>query len=198
MVLPINRPWAHLASSRCAGPRQGETSDLAHQTDTHCCVESTWIPLDRYSLKRDEIRWELLCYADPRVTSRMEETSSPWSHSKVDRPYGQCSLLSGKLVKNSLVTAEMRKAPHPPYSPDLAPSNFCLIGYVMQIMAGQSFSNAEELLSAFWAIFGGIEKSTLITICREWMEWFAEYVDTGGEYTKWSTRNTETLSSLKR
>jgi hypothetical protein len=96
------------------------------------------------------------------------------------------------------VTAEIKKTPHPLYSLDLAPSNFCFFSYVMQIMAGQSFSNAEEFLSAFWAILDGIEKATLIAICREWMERFAKDVDTSGESTEWPVRNIEASSSLNR
>jgi hypothetical protein len=72
MILPINGPWAHLASSRCAGPRQKEAHDSVSQTNAHSCVESTRISLDRCSLKRDEVQWELLCSANPRTTSRME------------------------------------------------------------------------------------------------------------------------------
>jgi hypothetical protein len=62
------------------------------------------------------------------------------------------------------MTAEMRKAPHPLDSADRALSDFYIFGYVKQIMTGESFSNAEELLSAIGAILDGIEKSTLIIV----------------------------------
>ena len=38
-----------------------------------------------------------------------------------------------------------QRAPHPPYSPDLAPSDFFLFGYVKEKLGGQSFKTREEL-----------------------------------------------------
>jgi hypothetical protein len=37
-------------------------------------------------------------------------------------------------------------APHPPYSPDLAPSDFFLLGYVKECLKGMLFPSYEELL----------------------------------------------------
>jgi hypothetical protein len=121
MILLINRPWPHLVCSRCAGPWQGKAHDSVSQTDIHSYMESIWVPLSRCSLKMDEVQWELLYSANPRATSRMEETSSPWSHSEANHTCEQYSLHMAKLIENSLMIAEMRKTPYPSYSPDLAP-----------------------------------------------------------------------------
>jgi hypothetical protein len=67
-----------------------------------------------------------------------------------------------KLVENLLVNPEIRKALHPPYSPDLAPSDFYPLGHVKQLMTGQSFENADELFSSIGAILHDIEKVGLI------------------------------------
>jgi hypothetical protein len=40
----------------------------------------------------------------------------------------------------------LRLAPSPPYSPDLAPSNFFLFGYVKECLKGMVFPSYEELL----------------------------------------------------
>jgi hypothetical protein len=42
----------------------------------------------------------------------------------------------------------MKSAPQTPYSPDLAPSYFYLIGYVKRRLAGLSFDDADQLLAA--------------------------------------------------
>jgi hypothetical protein len=52
----------------------------------------------------------------------------------------------------------MKRAPHPPYSPDLAPSNFYLIGSVMQLLAGQQFPDGEALPGTVNEIYGGLKK----------------------------------------
>jgi transposase len=42
----------------------------------------------------------------------------------------------------------LRLALHPPYSPDLAPSDFFLFGYVKERLIGMVFPSYEELLDA--------------------------------------------------
>jgi hypothetical protein len=49
----------------------------------------------------------------------------------------------------------MKRTPHPAYSPDFAPSDFHLFGYVKHLIAGQEFSDGEALLGAINTIFGG-------------------------------------------
>jgi hypothetical protein len=61
----------------------------------------------------------------------------------------------------------MKSAPHPPYSPDLAPSDFCLFGYVKRGLAGLSFENADQLLAAGEGVLEGIEKVTLQAVFLE-------------------------------
>jgi hypothetical protein len=52
----------------------------------------------------------------------------------------------------------MKSAPQPPYSPDLAPSDFYLFGYVKRYFAGLSFEDAGQLLSAGKDVLEDIEK----------------------------------------
>jgi hypothetical protein len=52
----------------------------------------------------------------------------------------------------------MKSAPHPPHSPDLAPSHFYLFGYVKRCLAGLSFEDADQLLAAVEDVLEGIEK----------------------------------------
>jgi hypothetical protein len=55
----------------------------------------------------------------------------------------------------------MKSARHPPYSPDLAPSDFYLFGYVKRRLARLSFEDADQLLAAVERVLEGIEKVTL-------------------------------------
>jgi hypothetical protein len=73
-------------------------------------------------------------------------------------------------------------SPHPPYSPDLAPSDFYLFGDVKGRLAGLSFEDADQLLAAVQGVLGGIEKVTLQAIFLEWMDRLRECIATNGEY----------------
>jgi hypothetical protein len=53
---------------------------------------------------------------------------------------------------------EMVIAAHPPYSQDLAPSDFYLFGHVKDLFRGESFETGERLLSAVEGILGSFEK----------------------------------------
>jgi histone-lysine N-methyltransferase SETMAR len=48
----------------------------------------------------------------------------------------------------------LRLASHPPYSPDLAPSDFFLFGYVNEHFKGMVFLSYEELLDAIGEMVG--------------------------------------------
>jgi hypothetical protein len=44
-----------------------------------------------------------------------------------------------KRVKQCLEDKNLKSAPHPPYSPDLAPSDFFLFGHVKRLLQGTEF-----------------------------------------------------------
>jgi hypothetical protein len=52
----------------------------------------------------------------------------------------------------------MKSAPHPPNSPDLAPSDFCLFEYIKRYLTGLSFEDADQLLAAVEGALEDIEK----------------------------------------
>jgi histone-lysine N-methyltransferase SETMAR len=54
----------------------------------------------------------------------------------------------------------MKSAPHPPYSPDLAPLDFYLIGYVKRCLGGLSFEDADQLLPVVEGVLECIGKVT--------------------------------------
>jgi hypothetical protein len=58
----------------------------------------------------------------------------------------------------------MRRAPHSPYSPDFAPSDFDLFGGMKRRLSRCVFNSPDELLSAIDGILAGLEKSTLINV----------------------------------
>jgi hypothetical protein len=74
----------------------------------------------------------------------------------------------------------MKQAPHPPYSPDLAPSDFYLFGYVKGCLAGHSFESADALFGMVQGILESIEKVTLQAVFLDWMERLSKCIDSNG------------------
>jgi hypothetical protein len=78
----------------------------------------------------------------------------------------------------------MRSAQHPPYSPELAPSDFYLFGLVKRCLASLSFEDANQLLAAVECVLEGIEKVTLQAVFLEWMDRSRKCIATNEEYTE--------------
>jgi hypothetical protein len=74
--------------------------------------------------------------------------------------------------------------PHPPYSPDLTPSDFYLFDYIKQLLLGCEFTDRDPLLQAVSNILGGIEKATLEGVFCNWKETLHQSIATGGEYVE--------------
>jgi hypothetical protein len=91
---------------------------------------------------------------------------------------------TAKLSAQYFNENRMKSAPHPPYSPDLAPSDFSLFGHVKRCLASLSFEDADQLLAAVEGVPEGIEKVTLQAVFLEWMDRFRKYIATNGEYTE--------------
>jgi histone-lysine N-methyltransferase SETMAR len=78
----------------------------------------------------------------------------------------------------------MRRAPHPPYSPDLVPSNFYLFGYIKQLLSGCEFGDRDSRLQGIREILWGIEKVTKEGVFRNWVETFRQCCAIDGEYVE--------------
>jgi histone-lysine N-methyltransferase SETMAR len=79
---------------------------------------------------------------------------------------------------------QMKSTPHTPYSHDLAPSDFCLFGYVKRCLAGLSFEDVDQLLAVVEGVLEGIEKVTLQAVFLEWMDRLRKCIATDGKHTE--------------
>jgi hypothetical protein len=86
------------------------------------------------------------------------------------------------MVQQFLEHNAMKRAAHPAYSSDLAPSDFFLSGDVKQLLAGRQFPDGEALVGAINEILAVLENARLERVFLEWMERLCRYVETLGEY----------------
>jgi histone-lysine N-methyltransferase SETMAR len=85
-------------------------------------------------------------------------------HSDNARPH-TATLSQQFMAGNAMVIAV-----HPPYSPDLAPSDFYLLGHVRGLLRGESFETGERLISAVDGILRSLKKWILTRVFLEWMK----------------------------
>jgi hypothetical protein len=89
-----------------------------------------------------------------------------------------------KCVTEDMDHNSLKRAGHPPYSPDIAPSNFCLFGYIKHQLQGHEFTEEAELISAISEILNQIPTDTLVNIFDDWMRMLQRYIDVSGVYVE--------------
>jgi hypothetical protein len=102
--------------------------------------------------------------------------SKLWVHADNARPH------TAKVSADFMATSGMKRAPHPPYSPDLAPSDFFLFGYVKGKLTGYRAGSAAELLLRINEILAEITQETLNAVFHEWIQRLQKCIDIDGEY----------------
>jgi hypothetical protein len=87
-----------------------------------------------------------------------------------------------KSVMTKIAGMPIQLAPHPPYSPDLAPSDFFLFGHLKCQSMGIEFDGAEDLMEWIKAAFERISKATIEKVFDEWMERLQRCIAVEGAY----------------
>jgi histone-lysine N-methyltransferase SETMAR len=99
-----------------------------------------------------------------------------WVHSDNARPH------TAKMSRDYIPLNRMEQAPHPPYSPDLPPSDFFLFGYVKGKLMRYRTERPSELLVRIRVILAEIPRESLNAVSLEWMERLQKCVQVDGEY----------------
>jgi hypothetical protein len=63
----------------------------------------------------------------------------------------------------------LKRVSYPPYSPNLAPSDFDLFGYVKHQIQGHDLTERAELISTISKILNQIPTDTLVDVVDDWM-----------------------------
>jgi hypothetical protein len=87
-----------------------------------------------------------------------------------------------KAAIQKIASLRLKIANHPPYSSDLAPSDFLLFGYIKQKIIGQEFVSADGLLEAIREAFGHLSRPVLESAFDEWQMRLQRCNDYQGSY----------------
>jgi len=74
--------------------------------------------------------------------------------------------------------------PHPPYSPDLAPSDFFLFGYIKHHLQGYDFHSPEHLMMKIHEIIRNIPADMLESVMVEWIQRLSSVASSDGSYVE--------------
>jgi histone-lysine N-methyltransferase SETMAR len=86
-----------------------------------------------------------------------------WLHPDDARPQ------TAKVSTDYITRNGMKPPRHPPYSPDLAPSDFFRFGYVKRKLMGYRAGSESERLVCIGVILAEIPREVLNAVFLEWM-----------------------------
>jgi histone-lysine N-methyltransferase SETMAR len=96
-------------------------------------------------------------------TGRGKGPNKLWVHANNARPH------NAQVSTDFIAFNPMKQAPHPPYSPDLAPTDFFLFGDVTRKLIGYHAESPSELLIRIRDILSDIPREPLNAVFLEWM-----------------------------
>jgi histone-lysine N-methyltransferase SETMAR len=86
------------------------------------------------------------------------------------------------LCNNEFEVLGIKRLPHPPYSPVLAPYDFWRFGYLQQYLKEQSFDNRTALQSDMSKLLMSIEGGIFVRVFTEWKRRLQQCVEQGRYY----------------
>jgi hypothetical protein len=77
---------------------------------------------------------------------------------------------------------DIHRLPHPPDSPDIAPCDFWLFGYVKMKLEGMFFDAPAILFAEIEEILGNISITEWVKVFAEWKDRLKRCIDAEGKY----------------
>jgi hypothetical protein len=92
-------------------------------------------------------------------------------------PHQHCRSSPAKVTSGDLKGLNFQRLPHPPFSPDVARSDFYLFGSIKGKIAWSEFGGAEQLVSEVVNIPNSISHMKLADVFGEWERWLPKGID---------------------
>jgi hypothetical protein len=121
-------------------------------------LESARVPFDQGSRKRSQFNAGYYIAEILEPLSQWRSIQAAGNERKLLVHAGNARAHITKLSTQYFNKNPMKSVPHSPYSPDVALSDFYLFEYVTRCLAGLSFEDADQLLTAVEDGLEGIKK----------------------------------------
>jgi hypothetical protein len=89
---------------------------------------------------------------------------------------------NGYKIIDKLAVANIARAPHPLYSPDLRPCDFWLFEFLKESMKGMELSTKDQIVETIATIWRGVTFDTLKPVLQEWMQRLNSVIENNGKH----------------
>ena len=123
-------------------------------------------------------------FEDVVVENFVSEVEIPKTRDKKRKIKFHCDNSRTHLIDEKLRQLNIPRLVHPPYSPDLAPCDFFLFGYVKTCLEGIVFESTEELIQTTTQVLRSIPRHMFESVYREWVSRLWRCIELNGEYVE--------------
>jgi histone-lysine N-methyltransferase SETMAR len=120
----------------------------------------------------------VLASIDNKLAETRPKKRSKGAHLHVDnaRPH------TARASVQRIAELGLIRVPHPPYSPDIAPCDFFLFGYMKGKLEGCTFETEDQVISTVTEILGEITIPTFERVMDNWVTRLIQCYQLSGEY----------------
>ena len=118
----------------------------------------------------------------PEIVTQMHEFRPKMGPKDIYLHMDNAPCHNAKVTTTKIESFEMRRIPHPPYSPDISPCDFWLFGKLKNFLKGQCFSTENELFDAVVNFLKSITKDEIKRVYDEWIKRLNMVIQSKGEY----------------
>ena len=172
--------WKHADSSR---PKKIRQSKSTHKLlmipffDSTGMIYMHWVPTGQRVNKEYYVKVlkEFRKRFRPKRPALFK--SGQWHFHQDNAPVHNSILVSDYLTKMGIKTV-----PHHPYSPDLAPSDFCLFPKLKEKLRGCRYETIEEMKEAVTKVIDTLTQEDFHGALQKLLEWYNKCIAARGDY----------------
>ena len=109
-------------------------------------------------------------FYDVVISDFIKKVKIPKSKDQKRKVKFHCDNAPVHAIDGLLEESNIPRFPHPPYSPDLAPCDFFLFGYLKNLLEGRNFESDEGLLQEVQSVLKTIPQATFQRTYNEWVQ----------------------------
>ena len=122
-----------------------QISAVFRKSDGDCVLDSGGVILLNFICKEVKIRSDVYIDTTKKLKVRIQRVRPALKMSKVLLQHDNARAYTSLKTREAISSFGWTTISHPPYSPDLAPSDFHLFGPLKESLRGRYFSNDEEV-----------------------------------------------------
>ena len=143
-----------------------------------------WYSADRLSPKRTNNQWYILCFTSDATTGKKLEISALKLTESVLFHQDNAPVHKSVIAMAAIHDCGFKLNEHPPYSPDLAPSDLDLFLKLKTAISGTHFQSDDDVIHAVDDFLNGQEKDFFKRGIEAFKHHLEKCIDTEGDYVE--------------